>query len=64
SGRKAPEKLTHTARQLLLSVEFEEIDEDVDRSYMLERLKDPYRGGKIREEVKKLARELRAIFAP
>ncbi|NPA32790.1 MAG: acetoin utilization protein AcuC, partial [Aquificae bacterium] len=29
SGRKAPEKLTHTARQLLLSVEFEEIDEDV-----------------------------------
>jgi len=62
SGREAPEKLTPKAKQLLLSIDFEEVDDEVDRSYMTESLKDPYRGGEIRKEIRELAKRLKAIF--
>ncbi len=62
SGREAPDELTPPARRLLLELDFEEIDDEVDRSYMTQNLKDPYRGGEIRKEVRELVRKLRATF--
>lgn len=62
SNRKAPEKLTKSARELLLSIDFEEFDDEIDRSYMLERLKDPFRGGEIRKEIRELLKKARALI--
>ena len=62
SEREAPEKLTKEAKELLLSVDFEEFDEEVDRSYMFESLKDPYRGGEIRKEVKETLERAKTLI--
>ena len=62
SDRKAPEKLTPEAVELLKSIEFEEFDDEADRSYMLESLKDPYRGGEIRREVKEILDRARSLI--
>ncbi|MFN7064700.1 MAG: acetoin utilization protein AcuC [Aquificaceae bacterium] len=51
SNRGIPKGLTISAKRLLLSVDFEELEE-VDRSYMLESLLDKPREGKIRREVR------------
>ena len=53
SKRKAPEFLPQQAKEVLLSVEWEEYD-DEERNYLYETLKDPWRGGPIRGEIKKL----------
>ncbi len=62
SGREAPEKLTKEAKELLLSIDFEEFDDEVDRSYMFENLRDPYRGGEIRKEVKDTLERARSLI--
>ena len=62
SGREAPERITPPAKEVLLGVEWEEFDEDADRSYMYERLKDDRREGEIREEVKDLLTKVKALI--
>lgn len=61
SGREIPKKLTQKAKEVLLSVEFEEFDDEVDRSYMYESLVDPPGEFNVRGEVKKLLQELKAF---
>jgi len=60
SGREAPEMINPEGRRVLEAVDWEEFDEDVDRSYMFESLKDPWRGGEIREEIRDLVGKLKA----
>ncbi|GAB6066095.1 acetoin utilization protein AcuC [Aquifex pyrophilus] len=62
SEREVPERLTPEAFELLKSIEFEEFDDEVDRSYMFESLRDPYRGGKIRKEVKEIIERARSLI--
>jgi len=57
SGRDIPKSLNQKARELLLSVDFEEFDDEVDRSYMYELLLDMPREGSVREEVKRVVKE-------
>ncbi|NPB08620.1 MAG: acetoin utilization protein AcuC, partial [Aquificae bacterium] len=61
SGREAPKKLTPQAKEVLLSVQYEDLEETP--SYLLEELRDPPSGGGIRDEVKSLARELKSLWA-
>lgn len=61
SGREAPEKINPSGRKVLKDVEWEEFDDDVDRSYMFELLKDPPRGGEVREEIKDLISRVKAL---
>ncbi len=62
SGRKAPEKINPEGRKVLEEVEWEEFDEDIDISYMFEDLKDPWRGGEVREEIRDLVGRLKALI--
>ena len=62
SGREIPEKINEEGKKVLLSVEFEEFDDEVDRSYMFEYLKDEYRGGEIRMEVKEILEKAKALI--
>ena len=62
SGREAPQKLNNEARELLRSIDFEEFDDEVDTSYMLETLKDPWRGGEVRKEIKEILEKARALI--
>ncbi len=55
SGRDIPEEINPEARKVLETVEWEEFDDDVDRSYMYEKLLDEWRGEEIRTEIKELA---------
>ncbi|MCX7989485.1 MAG: acetoin utilization protein AcuC [Aquificaceae bacterium] len=57
SQKPIPEFLTPKAREVLLSVDFEEFEEDVDRGYMYEKLLDPPAVGEVRREVKRLVEE-------
>ncbi len=61
SGREAPQKINPSGRKVLKDVEWEEFDDDVDRSYMFELLKDPPRGGEVREEIKDLISKVKAL---
>lgn len=61
SGRKAPQKINPKGRKVLEDVDWEEFDEDMDRSYMFEDLKDPWRGGEIRKEIEDLVGKLKAL---
>ncbi|MDQ7037633.1 MAG: acetoin utilization protein AcuC [Aquificota bacterium] len=54
SGRRAPERVGVAGRKVLESVDWEEFDDEVDRSYMYELLLDPRGGGPVRQEVKDL----------
>ena len=60
SGREVPGEITPEGRKVLEAVEWEEFDEDVDRSYMYERLLDEPREGEIRQEVKELVLRVKA----
>ncbi len=62
SDREIPEKLTAEAVKLLKSVDFEEFEEETDRSYMYESLLDRPREGQIRREIKELVEKVRAEF--
>jgi len=62
SQREVPEKLTKEAVELLKSIEFEEFDDEVDRSYMFESLKDPWRGGDVRKEVKEILERAKVLI--
>lgn len=57
SNREIPKVLNKEAKELLLSVNFEEFDEDVDRTYMYEKLLDKPNEGEVREEIKKTLKE-------
>ncbi|MFN3870113.1 MAG: acetoin utilization protein AcuC [Aquificaceae bacterium] len=61
SHRDIPKGITASAKRLLSSVEFEELDE-VDRSYMLESLLDKPREGDLRREIKELVERIRSEF--
>ncbi|QWK20219.1 MAG: acetoin utilization protein AcuC [Hydrogenobacter thermophilus] len=62
SGREIPSKINSEARQVLLSVNFEEFDEDINRTYMYEHLLDRSDGEPPRGEVKRLIERLKALF--
>ncbi|MCS7262339.1 MAG: acetoin utilization protein AcuC [Aquificaceae bacterium] len=62
SGREVPKSLNPEAKKLLLSVDFEEFDEEVDRGYLYERLLDPLREGDLRPEVKKVVQEALSYY--
>ena len=60
SKREPMDNLTNKAKELFHSIDFEEFD-DVDRSYMFESLKDSYRGGEIRKEVRDIIEKAKAL---
>lgn len=62
SKREPIDNLTNEAKKLFHSIDFEEFDDDVDRSYMFESLKDSYRGGEIRKEVKDIIEKAKALI--
>jgi acetoin utilization protein AcuC len=62
SGREIPERITQSARKVLKAVEWEDFDEEEDRSYLFEYLKDRFRGGEIREEIKEIAAKVKALI--
>ncbi len=62
SERDIPKNLNQKARELLLSVDFEEFDDEVDRSYMYELLLDMPREGGIREEVKGIVEQALSYY--
>jgi len=61
SGREAPSRITPEAKEVLLSVQYEDLEDAP--SYSLEELKDPPSGGGIREEVRELGRKLKSFWA-
>ena len=61
SGRSIPEEIDPRGREVLESVEWEEFEDDVDRSYMFEFLKDPPRDGGVRSEIRELVRKIKAL---
>ena len=61
SGREIPEKINPAGRRVLEKVEWEEFDEEIDRSYIFELLKDPPRGGEVREEIRDLINRIKAL---
>ena len=60
SGREIPEFIGKEGKKVLRSVQWEEIDEDTDRSYMYDLLLDPPSEGHVREEVKDLVSKVKA----
>ena len=61
SNRNIPKGLTPLAREVLSSVDFEELDEE-DRSYMLDGLLDRPREGEIRSEIREIVERTKAEF--
>ena len=61
SGRSIPEEIDPRGREVLENVEWEEFEDDVDRSYMFELLKDPPRDGGVRSEIRELVRKIKAL---
>ncbi|RUM30343.1 MAG: acetoin utilization protein AcuC [Aquifex sp.] len=62
SKREPVDNLTNEAKELFHSIDFEEFDDDVDRSYMFESLKDSYRGGEIRKEVRDIIEKAKVLI--
>ncbi len=62
SERDIPDMLNQEAKKLLISVDFEEFEDEVDRSYMYQRLMDVPREGEVRKEVKKIVSEAIAYY--
>ncbi|MEJ7553827.1 MAG: acetoin utilization protein AcuC, partial [Aquificaceae bacterium] len=62
SKRDIPKSLNQKARELLLSVDFEEFDDEVERSYMYELLLDMPREGGVREEVKGIVEQALSYY--
>ncbi|MCS6956896.1 MAG: acetoin utilization protein AcuC [Aquificaceae bacterium] len=62
SNRDIPTFLNDKAKQILLSVDFEEFDEDVDRSYMFERLLDTPNEGEVRREIVSIAEKALSLL--
>ena len=54
SGRDIPENITPQGREVLEAVDWEEFDDEIDRSYMYEKLIDDPREGEIRQEIRDL----------
>ncbi len=64
SERKAPELINREGRRVLKSVDWEEFDDEVDRSYMYERLLDDPREGDIRQEVREILAQVKeAVYS-
>ncbi len=64
SRRKAPELINREGRRVLESVDWEEFDDEVDRSYMYERLLDDPREGDIRQEVREILAQVKeAVYS-
>ncbi|RLJ69774.1 acetoin utilization protein AcuC [Hydrogenivirga caldilitoris] len=61
SGREAPRELNALGKEILSSVDWEEFDDDVDRSYMYEYLIDKPREGAIRKEIKELVLKIKEL---
>jgi acetoin utilization protein AcuC len=62
SGREIPRFIGTEAREVLRRVDYEEFDEDIDRSYMYELLIDEERGGAIRSEVRDILSHAKSVF--
>lgn len=62
SNRPIQDRLTPEARKVLLSVDFEEFEEDASRCYMYEKLLDPPNYGEVREKVKGLVDEALSYY--
>ncbi len=64
SGRKAPDRICPSGRRVLEAVDWEEFDDEVDRTYMYEKLRDEWRGGEIRSQIKDTVSAVKeAIFS-
>ena len=62
SDREIPTFFNNKAKQILLSVDFEEFDEDADRSYMFERLLDTPNEGEVRKEIVNIAEKALSLL--
>ncbi len=62
SGRSAPAMIKEEGRKVLEAVDWEDFEEDEDRSYMFERLMDEPREGEIREEIKNTLLKAKALI--
>ncbi|EDP74931.1 acetoin utilization protein AcuC [Hydrogenivirga sp. 128-5-R1-1] len=61
SGRDIPENITPQGREVLEAVDWEEFDDEIDRSYMYEKLIDEPRTGEIREEMRRIALKMKEL---
>ncbi|MEZ0360582.1 MAG: acetoin utilization protein AcuC [Hydrogenobacter sp.] len=62
TDREIPIKINAKSKELLLSVNFEEFDDETDRSYMYDYLLDEFNEEPVREDVKRLLEKLKAYF--
>ncbi|NPA41064.1 MAG: acetoin utilization protein AcuC [Aquificae bacterium] len=62
SQREAPDEITPAGEKVLRSVDWEEFDDEVDRTYMFKELKDKPRTGEIRAEIKNLLQKVKATL--
>lgn len=62
TGREIPLEINAKSKELLLSVNFEEFDDETDRSYMYDYLLDEFNEEPVREDVKRLLEKLKAYF--
>ncbi len=61
SGRSAPQFINPEAKAVLKAVNWEEFDDDIDRSYMYEMLMDTPREGPIRQQVKDIVFQVKDL---
>lgn len=62
SGREIPPLVNEDGRKVLQEVDWEESEEETDRTYMYEKLIDPWRYGEVREEVKEIVSKVKATI--
>jgi len=62
SGREIPTEIKPNAKEVLLRVEFEEFDDEEDRSYMYNRLLDELNNEPVKQEVKSLMEKIKSYF--
>ncbi len=62
SGREIPKLINGEARKVLESVDYEEFDDEVDRSYMYNFLTDEPNKGEVRSEVREVLSRVKGLF--
>ncbi|RMH79308.1 MAG: acetoin utilization protein AcuC [Acidobacteria bacterium] len=60
SGRDITQRLNPEAQRVLMNVDFEEFEDELDRSYMYQTLVDQPNYGEIRPEIRELLKKIRA----
>ncbi len=62
SGRDIPKRINPEGRKVLESVDYEEFDDEIDRSYMHYSLLDSPNNGDIRPEVREILKRIRELW--